>query len=177
MKKFDIKKFAIVTLLVAIALTSLLAMLFGAKKTYSAYANVYVPDGDDVTVYVSGNDVKKSGKNYVANAGSVITVTVVNEKKLFKSMTIGDANGSTTYVEPVAEVTVPESGELKITVETEQPYADDLGKYFGNPYTLTKEAEVLALGRILAGTATGEDFGLLGAEDKTAEEISHAYFR
>ena len=181
MKKFDIKKFAIVTLLVAIALTSVLAMLFGAKKTYSAYANVYVPDGDDVTVYVSGNDVKKSedGKNYVVNVNSTVTVTVINEKKLFKSMTIGDANGSTstTYVEPVAEVTVPESGELKITVETEQPYADDLGKYFGNPYTLTKEAEVLALGRILAGTATGEDFGLLGAEDKTAEEISHAYFR
>lgn len=179
MKKFDIKKFAIVTLLVAIALTSVLAMLFGAKKTYSAYANVYVPDGDDVTVYVSGNDVKKSedGKNYVVNVNSTVTVTVINEKKLFKSMTIGDANGSTTYVEPVAEVTVPESGELKITVETEQPYADDLGKYFGNPYTLTKEAEVLALGRILAGTATGEDFGLLGAEDKTAEEISRAYFR
>lgn len=179
MKKFDIKKFAIVTLLVAIALTSVLAMLFGAKKTYSAYANVYVPDGDDVTVYVSGNDVKKSedGKNYVVNVNSTVTVTVINEKKLFKSMTIGDANGSTTYVEPVAEVTVPESGELKITVETEQPYADDLGKYFGNPYTLTKEAEVLALGRILARTATEEDFGLLGAEGKTAEEISHAYFR
>lgn len=40
MKKFDVKKFAITTLIVAIAITSVLALLFGVQKTYSAYRNV-----------------------------------------------------------------------------------------------------------------------------------------
>ena len=175
MKKFNVKKFIIVTLLVAIALVSVMALLFGTNKTYSAYANVYVPDGDEVSVYVSGNDVKKSedGKNYIANPGTEITVTVVNERKLFSSMKIND----TTYVDAVAKLTVPASGNLTITVETVEPYADDTGKYFGNPYVLSKEADILSVSRILAGTSTEDDFKRIGAEDKTAEEIAHGYFK
>ncbi len=46
MKKYVIKKFIIVILVAVIVCVSVLAILFGTGKTYSAYANVIVPDGD-----------------------------------------------------------------------------------------------------------------------------------
>ena len=177
MKKSRIKKFIIALLIVTIVCISVLALVIGTDKTYSTYVSVIVPEGDDVKVYVGGKGVKKSadGKNYVVNAGSTVTVTVVNEGKLFKSMTI---NG-TSYASAVAEITVPDSGKVEISVETEEPYAEDVGKYFGNPYVLSKEADVLAVARILArGSTTPEDLAQLGADAKTtADEIRYGYYR
>ena len=177
MKKNRIKKFIIALLIVTIVCMSLLALIIGTDKTYSTYVSVIVPEGDDVKVYVGGNDVQKSadGKNYVVNAGSTVTVTVVNEGKLFKSMTI---NGK-SYASAVAEITVPDSGKVEISVETEEPYAEDFGKYFGNPYVLSKEADVLAVARILArGSTTPEDLAQIGADAKTtADEIRYGYYR
>ena len=177
MKKSRIKKFIIALLIVTIVCISVLALVIGTDKTYSTYVSVIVPEGDDVKVYVGGKDVKKSadGKNYEVNAGSTVTVTVVNEGKLFKSMTI---NG-TSYASAVAEITVPDSGKVEIAVETEEPYAEDVGKYFGNPYVLSKEADVLAVARILArGSTTPEDLAQIGADAKTtADEIRYGYYR
>ena len=175
MKKYVIKKFIMVILVAVIVCVSVLAILFGMGKTYSAYANVIVPDGDEVTVYVSGNDVKKTenGKNYLVTPGAAITVTVVNESKLFKSMTIND----TVYETAIADITVPADGDVTITVETDEPYAEDIGKYFGNPFVLSKEADVLAVARILAGNGSRADFKAVGADDKTAEDIRFGYFR
>lgn len=175
MKKHDIKKFIIICLIAAIVCVSVIAILLGTGKTYSAYSNVIVPEGKEVCVYVSGNDVKKSddGKNYIVAPGASVTVTVVNESKLFKSMTI---NG-TVYENAVADITVPASGDVTITVETNEPYAEDVGKYFGNPFVLSKEADVLAVARILAGKGSSSDYSLIGADGKTAEEVSHGYFR
>lgn len=177
MKKSNVKKFIIAFLIVAIVCLSVLTVIFGTNKTYSTYVSVIVPEGEEVSVYVSGNDVKKStdGKNYEVNAGSTVTVTVVNESKLFKSMTI---NGK-SYSSAVAEIAVPDSGKVEISVETDEPYAEDVGKYFGNPYVLSKEADVLAVARILASkTASAEDLAQIGAESNTtAEEISRGYYR
>lgn len=177
MKKSRIKKFIIALLIVTIVCISVLALVIGTDKTYSTYVSVIVPEGDDVKVYVGGKDVKKSadGKNYEVNAGSTVTVTVVNEGKLFKSMTI---NG-TSYASAVAEITVPDSGKVEISVETEEPYAEDVGKYFGNPYVLSKEADVLAVARILArGSTTPEDLAQIGADAKTtADDIRYGYYR
>ncbi len=177
MKKSKIKKFIIALLIVTIVCISVLALVIGTDKTYSTYVSVIVPEGDDVKVYVGGKDVKKSadGKNYEVNAGSTVTVTVVNEGKLFKSMTI---NGK-SYASAVAEITVPDSGKVEISVETEEPYAEDVGKYFGNPYVLSKEADVLAVARILArGSTTPEDLAQIGADAKTtADDIRYGYYR
>lgn len=174
MRKSQLKRLIIATLIVAIFCTSIIAILIATKKTYSAFSNVYVPGGNDVAVYVSGNDViKASDGNYTAPPGKTITVTVVNEKKLFKSMTI---NG-TTFNTPVQTITVPDDGDLVITVETIEPYAEDKGKYFGNPYILNKEADVLAVARILAGTATISDYKQIGAPDWDADAIRYGYFR
>lgn len=177
MRKSRIKKFIIALLIVTIVCISVLALVIGTDKTYSTYVSVIVPEGDDVKVYVGGKDVKKSadGKNYEVNAGSTVTVTVVNEGKLFKSMTI---NGK-SYASAVAEITVPDSGKVEIAVETEEPYAEDVGKYFGNPYVLSKEADVLAVARILArGSTTPEDLAQIGADAKTtADDIRYGYYR
>ncbi len=176
MRKSNVKKFLIAFLIVAIVCLSVLTVIFGTNKTYSTYVSVTVPEGDDVSVYVSGNDVRKSadGKKYEVNAGSTVTVTVVNEGKLFKSMTINGTN----YTSAVQEVTVPDGG-IAISVETDDPYAEDVGKYFGNPYVLSKEADVLAVARILASkTASADDLAQIGAQSgTTAEQISRGYFR
>lgn len=167
--------------MVAIVCLSVFAVLFGTNKTYSSFVSVIVPDGDEVSVYVSGNDVEKDekSKNYNVKPGSTITVTVVNESRLFKSITINGVNGDKPTYSPVLTVTVPDSGRLKITVETEEPYAEDKGKYFGNPYVLSKEADVLAVARILKnGVATAEDLAQIGAASTTtAEDISYGYYR
>lgn len=164
--------------MVAIVCLSVFAVLFGTNKTYSSFVSVIVPDGDEVSVYVSGNDVEKDekSKNYNVKPGSTITVTVVNESRLFKSISV---NGGTPTYSPVLTVTVPDSGRLKITVETEEPYAEDKGKYFGNPYLLSKEADVLAVARILKnGVATAEDLAQIGAASTTtAEDIRYGYYR
>lgn len=164
--------------MVAIVCLSVFAVLFGTNKTYSSFVSVIVPDGDEVSVYVSGNDVEKDekSKNYNVKPGSTITVTVVNESRLFKSISV---NGGTPTHSPVLTVTVPDSGRLKITVETEEPYAEDKGKYFGNPYLLSKEADVLAVARILKnGVATAEDLAQIGAASTTtAEDIRYGYYR
>ena len=174
LKNYNVKKLIIAVLIAAIVCISVLAVLFGIDKTFSAYVSVSVPEGKEVTVYVSGNDVIKSGKGYMVTPGSTVTVTVVNESKLFKSMTV---NGKTTYDTPVAEITVPVNEDLAITVETTEPYAEDVGKYFGNPFILSREADVLSVARILAGTSTASDFERIGAEDKTADDIRFGYFR
>lgn len=164
--------------MVAIVCLSVFAVLFGTNKTYSSFVSVIVPDGDEVSVYVSGNDVEKDekSKNYNVTPGSTITVTVVNESRLFKSISV---NGGTPTYSPVLTVTVPDSGRVEITVETEDPYAEDKGKYFGNPYLLSKEADVLAVARILKnGVATAEDLAQIGAASTTtAEDIRYGYYR
>lgn len=164
--------------MVAIVCLSVFAVLFGTNKTYSSFVSVIVPDGDEVSVYVSGNDVEKveNSKNYNVTPGSTITVTVVNESRLFKSISV---NGGAPTYSPVLTVTVPDSGRVEITVETEDPYAEDKGKYFGNPYLLSKEADVLAVARILKnGVATAEDLAQIGAASTTtAEDIRYGYYR
>ena len=178
MKNFNFKKFIIAFLVVAIVCLSVFAVLFGTNKTYSSFVSVIVPDGDEVSVYVSGNDVEKveNSKNYNVTPGSTITVTVVNESRLFKSISV---NGGAPTHSPVLTVTVPDSGRVEITVETEEPYAEDKGKYFGNPYLLSKEADVLAVARILKnGVATAEDLAQIGAASTTtAEDIRYGYYR
>ena len=177
MKKENLKKLIIAILAVTVVGVSVLAIVFGMNKTYSAYTKVIVPQDKEVTVYVSGNDVKKAedGKNYVADPGSTVTVTVVNESKLFESMTINGVK----YDKPVAKITLPDSGDLTVSVSvaTTEPYAEDNGKYFGNPFVLNKEADVLAVSRILNGSGTESDYEQIGARNKTANDIRYGYYR
>ena len=92
MKKSEIKKLIIACLATLSIILSLLAVCFAANKSFSAAVSVILPDGKEVSVYVSGNNVTKSadGKSYTVPKNQTITVTVVNESALFESMTIND---------------------------------------------------------------------------------------
>ncbi len=174
MKKSEIKKLIIACLATLSIILSLLAVCFAANKSFSATVSVIVPDGKEVSVYVSGNDVTKNADgSYTVPKNQTITVTVVNESELFESMTINDDE----YKVPVVTLTAPDSGELKIEVKTSQPYAEDKGRYFGNPYILSKEADVLAVARILADKGTAEDYQRLGETEQNAERIRYGYYR
>lgn len=60
MKKYNVKKFLITSLLVAVICASLLAILFGTDKTYSATEKVIFPQGKEIKVYINGNDATTS---------------------------------------------------------------------------------------------------------------------
>lgn len=175
MKKSEIRKLIIACLITLSILFSLLAVCFSVNKTFSASVRVVVPEGKEVSVYVSGNNVKKDadGKSYTVPKNGTITVTVVNESELFAGMKI---NGN-AYDVPVVTLTVPNSGELNIEVTSSQPFAEDKGRYFGNPYVLSKEEDVLAVARILAGKGTAEDYIRLGETEQTASKIRYGYYR
>lgn len=173
MKKSEIKKLIIACLATLSIILSLLAVCFAANKSFSATVSVNVPEGKEVSVYVSGNDVTKNEVGYTVPKNQTITVTVVNESALFESMTINDDE----YKTPVVTLTAPDSGELKIEVKTSQPYAEDKGRYFGNPYILSREADVLAVARILADKGTAEDYQRLGETEQNAERIRYGYYR
>ena len=59
MKKSEIRKLIIACLITLSVLFSLLAVCFSVNKTFSASVRVVVPEGKEVSVYVSGNNVKK----------------------------------------------------------------------------------------------------------------------
>ncbi len=181
MEESKLKSRILKILVCACVACAFFAILFSTRTSYSATVSVIVPTGAETEVYVGGDGVKKNEDgSYVVPANGKITVTVVNEKKLFKSMTIsgeGGTNATTSEVPVIRNFTVPASGEISIEVETTEPYAEDKGSYFGNPYLISKEADVLALARILRGVGTASDFGRFGAENGDIESLRYGYFR
>ena len=157
-------------------LTLALTLSFATQKTYSASVdkvNIGVPSDKTVSVYVSGDGVKRVEGGYTAKPGTKVTVSVVNENAVFSSVIID----GTRFDSQIVEVTVPDSEKIDISVETREPYAEDKGAYFGNPYLISQEADVLALSRIFKGTADSEDFARFGESAQTVSKITHGYFR
>lgn len=169
------KRLIIKLLACACIVCAIFAIIFCTHFSYSATVNVNVPAGSEVTVYVGGDGVTRNEDgSYSATVGSKVSVTVVNENKLFKSLTI---NGKSYSTPVVKNVTVPATGDLNIQVATEEPFAEDKGSYFGNPYLISKEADILALAKILRGEGTSSDYGRFGAERENAEDFRYGYFR
>lgn len=160
---------------IAAAILILLAVLL--PKSYSADvpANITIEGGAEVTVYVGGHNVKKSGDAYSAPAGDYVTVTAVNETKLFVSMTIND----TVYTSPIVRIAVPDGGLVIKDIKTAEPYAEDHGKYFGNPYMISNEDDILALERIFRGKGTAADFEAFGEKNDADSllRLQYGYYR
>lgn len=167
---------SIILVLATCLMVLLFTLVFSVQKSFSASVdtvNVSISDDDGASVYVSGDGVYKTENGYTAKAGSSVTVTVINEKRLFSSVTIGQ----TKYYEPIVVVNVPNDESLKIEVETVEPYAENKGEYFGNPFLISQEADILALQRILKGTASLSDFLRFGESEQTISKIVNGYFR
>lgn len=152
------------------------SLLFGIlilfPKTYTAATNITVAEANGVTVYVSGAEVEKTKDGYSAPAGAEITVTVVNEDGIFQAMTINGA----TYETPVQTLKISDS--ISISVETRRPASDDRGTYFGNPFIVGEEEDLVSLSRIFRGKGASEDyarFDLSGSSD--IQKLQYGYFR
>lgn len=171
------KKILIFIVAAVCVLTIALALSFATQKTYSASVdkvNIGVSADKNAAVYVSGDGVRKTESGYTAKPGTQVTVSVVNEDAIFSCVTIG----GTKYDTQVNVVTVPNDSEnFDITVETREPFAEDKGSYFGNPYLISQEADVLALSKIFKGTAEAEDFARFGESAQTVARLTHGYFR
>lgn len=151
-----------------------LGILFLFPKTYTAETNITVTKANGVTVYVSGAEVEKTKDGYSAPAGAEITVTVVNEDSIFEKMTIDGE----TYDKPVQTLTVSE-GIISISVETERSTASDRGAYFGNPFIVDEEEDLVSLSKIFRGKGTSDDYARfdLSGSDEDLQKLQYGYFR
>lgn len=151
-----------------------LGILFLFPKTYTAETNITVEEANGVTVYVSGAEVEKTEDGYFAPAGAEITVTVVNEDSIFQKMTI---NETEEYENPVQ--TLKNSGSISISVETERSTASDRGAYFGNPFIVDEQEDLVSLSKIFRGEGTSDDYARfdLSGSDEDLQKLQYGYFR
>lgn len=128
------------------------SVLFAALSlnnlTESNAASITVAGDNEVTVYVSGEGVtyNETTKKYEAPTGTSVTISVINEGRIYTGMTIGE----TPYDEPVVTTTI--TGDLQLTIETTYSTSDDIGKCFGRAWVLDEAADVIKLANILNGT-------------------------
>lgn len=128
------------------------SVLFAALSlnnlTESNAASITVAGDNEVTVYVSGEGVtyNETTKKYEAPTGTSVTISVINEGRIYTGMTIGE----TPYDEPVVTTTI--TGDLQLTIETTYSTSDDIGKCFGRAWVLDEADDVIKLANILNGT-------------------------
>lgn len=191
MKKTYLKTILCVVLAAVMLAALLLGVLSFLPRTHSSTsqpANVTV-DANGLSVYVSGQEVQE-GENggYYVPAGASVTVTVVNETRVFQSLTIeGTQSGTVIYENRnnsydygcVAEDIVAGSGGLKITAVSRAATTADRGKLFSSPFTVDDAEDLNALSVIFAGNGIAEDyerFGLSAGSEADAA-LRYGYFR
>ncbi|MBE6554857.1 MAG: hypothetical protein E7663_01290 [Ruminococcaceae bacterium] len=175
------RKVILVTSFFLLCVIAAVAILVLSAPTRSAPA-INISGADGVSVYVSGKDVylDESG-NYAAPAGATVTLTAVNERRMFVSYTLtGTGMEETVVSSPIHTLTVPSDGILNIQLSTSSAaLADNRGKYFANPYLLETAEDVVALARVLEGVATAEQYQHFGFDtlDAAQQGLKSAYFR
>lgn len=176
-----IRKINYLMLVCLLVFLSIVLISYSSKETFSNDVVINTPTNEDVKIYVSGDSVTKTENGYTAATGSTITVSAINEKSIFKSMTIA----GTTYNTPVVELNNLSTTTLDISVESTAPTANDRGKYFANPYLVESGNSILALSRILDDNyANGngnkeEDYAVFDLEPSEANRkaLQSGYFR
>ena len=160
------------TLLTSALLVSgsvLFGMLSLNNLTESKASNISISGDNGVDVYVSGEGVtyNDSTKKYEVQDGTTVTVTVVNDQRMFTSMKIGETEYNSSVVETTA------SGNLEIEIETTYSTAAHQGKCFGRAWSLSSEADITKLVNILNGTDPQFSY-FAGAS--TLEDIQYGYY-
>ena len=160
------------TLLTSALLVSgsvLFGMLSLNNLTESKASNISISGDNGVDVYVSGEGVtyNDSTKKYEVQDGTKVTVTVVNDQRMFTSMKIGEDEYNSSVVETTA------AGDLEIEIETTYSTAAHQGKCFGRAWSLSSEADITKLVNILNGTDPQYSY-FVGAS--TLEDIQYGYY-
>ena len=164
--------------------------------------NVAIDDGNGaLSVYVSGAEVEEAKNGgYFVPAGAEVTVTVVNETGIFRSLSVtGAQNGSGENGEfavtnendaydygCVLEGVIAGPNGLNISAAAGGVTDADTGKLFSLPYTVDDGDDLLALARIFAddyasadpsAPAKADDLGRFGLTAGEESKLQHGYFR
>ncbi len=163
--------------------------------------NVAIDDGNGaLSVYVSGAEVEEAKDGgYFVPAGAEVTVTVVNETGIFRSLSVTGAKDNGQDVEItvtnendaydygcVLEGVIAGPNGLNIFADASGVTDADTGKLFSLPYTVDDGDDLLALTRIFAddyasadpsAPAKADDLGRFGLAAGEESKLQHGYFR
>lgn len=149
------------------------SVLFAALSinnlTESNASTISITGDNEVSVYVSGDGVtyNDTTKKYEVPTGTKVTISVINEARMFASMKIGE----TTYKTSVVQTTV--SDDLQITLETTYSTAAHAGMCFGRAFVLDEDVDVIHLANLLNGAST--NYGYFTGAD-SLEDIQYGYY-
>lgn len=163
--------------------------------------NVAIDDGNGaLSVYVSGAEVEEAKDGgYFVPAGAEVTVTVVNETGIFRSLSVTGAKDNGQDVEIIVtnendaydygcvlEGVIAGPNGLNIFADASGVTDADTGKLFSLPYTVDDGDDLLALTRIFAddyasadpsAPAKADDLGRFGLAAGEESKLQHGYFR
>lgn len=163
--------------------------------------NVAIDDGNGaLSVYVSGAEVEEAKDGgYFVPAGAEVTVTVVNETGIFRSLSVTGAKDNGRDVEIIVtnendaydygcvlEGVIAGPNGLNIFADASGVTDADTGKLFSLPYTVDDGDDLLALTRIFAddyasadpsAPAKADDLGRFGLAAGEESKLQHGYFR
>lgn len=206
MNRIRVKTILCVALAAVMAAVLVIASLALIPRTRSEEIlpdpNVAIDDGNGaLSVYVSGAEVEEAKNGgYFVPAGAEVTVTVVNETGIFRSLSVtGAQNGSGENGEfavtnendaydygCVLEGVIAGPNGLNIFADASGVTDADTGKLFSLPYTVDDGDDLLALARIFAddyasadpsAPAKADDLGRFGLAAGEESKLQHGYFR
>ena len=206
MNRIRVKTILCVALAAVMAAVLVIASLALIPRTRSEEIlpdpNVAIDDGNGaLSVYVSGAEVEEAKDGgYFVPAGAEVTVTVVNETGIFRSLSVtGAQNGSGENGEfavtnendaydygCVLEGVIAGPNGLNISAAAGGVTDADTGKLFSLPYTVDDGDDLLALARIFAddyasadpsAPAKADDLGRFGLTAGEESKLQHGYFR
>lgn len=206
MNRIRVKTILCVALAAVMAAALVIASLALIPRTRSEEIlpdpNVAIDDGNGaLSVYVSGAKVEEAKNGgYFVPAGAEVTVTVVNETGIFRSLSVtGAQNGSGENGEfavtnendaydygCVLEGVIAGPNGLNISAAAGGVTDADTGKLFSLPYTVDDGDDLLALARIFAddyasadssAPAKADDLGRFGLAAGEESKLQHGYFR
>lgn len=206
MNRIRVKTILCVALAAVMAAVLVIASLALIPRTRSEEIlpdpNVAIDDGNGaLSVYVSGAEVEEAKNGgYFVPAGAEVTVTVVNETGIFRSLSVtGAQNGSGENGEfavtnendaydygCVLEGVIAGPNGLNISAAAGGVTDADTGKLFSLPYTVDDGDDLLALTRIFAddyasadpsAPAKADDLGRFGLAAGEESKLQHGYFR
>lgn len=158
MKKFNKKIILITSFSTLITIFFVCALFFFIGKTYSSAPVTTELNG--TSIYITGEGVTWDGSKYEVEPGSDIQIQIVNETRLFKSVTINgssqDSNGD-NYGKVINYSVPANATELKISVTSDVPKTSNKGQLFSYPYHIDNDEMLVGLATILSDLSTDSE--------------------
>lgn len=183
--KSRIKKraFGIATLALVLILALTAALYSAAFFSPATYATTYHPvsisGANNVDVYISGDGVTRDDSgNYSIPDGADVEVTVVNDNSVSTGLAIsgGTVETCSDNFAKVTNVTGDVTGNLSITVTTQEGFATEPGSSLSTAYEINDGDVLISLSKILAAKTDGSDITTQIAADGSATDDTAATF-